>query len=189
MGSVRRTASWRISRTESAGRSSASKNSQTPSFVVRPDMDVKMSEILDVINAVRVSPKTDMRIEADPGLAIFIPKKLDPKGPPPRPNPLTLIVSIDDESNILLNGEQHGSLSNPASLERILKQIFKDRENNGVWRQGTNTTEMTVVIKLQRNLIFTDLVKVASAVKRAGSDNIGLQVDEPEKFASLTDRE
>lgn len=162
----------------------SAKNALNASFVVRPDKASKMADILDVINAIRVSPKTDARIEVDTDLTVFIPKKPDPKAFP-KPNPLTLVVSVDERFNISLNGESNGSFPDTSKLEQQLKQIFKERESDGVWRQGTNTTETTVIISLAKNMTFADLVELARAIKRGGSDAIGLQVDETIKIVEM----
>jgi len=163
---------------EQAGRPTTTKASKNPSFVIRPEKDAKMAEILDVINAIRVSPKTDMRIEIDADLTIFIPKKPDPKGAFPRPNPLTLVVNVDEVSNISLNGQKEGSFPDTSKLEKDLTLIFQEREKNGIWREGTNTTDTTVFVRLAKNMTFANVAQLARAIKRGGSDAIGLQIDE-----------
>lgn len=170
---------------EQAARPTTSKASESPSFVIRPDKGSRMEETLEVINAVRVSPKTEVRIEVDAGLAIFVPKKPDPKGAPPKPNPLFLLVKIDERFNIVLNNEPQGSLSDTSKLEQYLRQIFRERAENGVWREGTTTTDTTILIKLDKKMTFANLVEVARALSRAGSDSIGLQVDETNMIVSV----
>ncbi len=157
--------------------SQSAKNSLNSSFVIRPDKGAKMADILAAINAIRVSPKTDMRIEVDADLAVFIPKKPDPKAFP-RPDPLFLLVAIDDRSNISLNGEKEGVFPDTSKLEQYLKQIFDDRKKNGM-------AETTVMISLAKNMTFADLVEVARALKRGGSQSIGLQVDEATKMVEM----
>ncbi|MEQ1924101.1 MAG: hypothetical protein ABL952_16475, partial [Pyrinomonadaceae bacterium] len=165
--------------------SSFAKNAPDPSFVIRPDKGAKMSDILAAINALRVSPKADMRIEVDADLNVFIPKKLDPNAGPPKPNPLFLLVEIDGRSNILLNTQKKGTFPATSNMEQRLKDIFRERENNGVWLQGTNTTDTTVFIRLAGNMTFENLAELARTIKRAGSDNIGLQVDEGIKMVEV----
>lgn len=156
----------------------SAKNSLNPSFVIRPDKGSKMADILAAIDAIRVSPKTEMRIEVDADLAIFIPQKVNPNAGPPKPNPLTLVVNVDESSSITLNGENEGSFPVTSKLGQHLKQIFQAREENGVLRSGTNTIETTVMVKLSKTMTFANLIDLARAVKNAGSDAIGLQVDE-----------
>ncbi len=142
----------------------------SPSFVIRPDKGARMTDILSVINALRVSPKADMRIEVDSDLTVFIPKKVDPNVVP-KPNPLTLVVNVDETSNISLNSEKEGSFPDTSKLEQHLKLIFQDREKSGF-------AETTVTVKLSKNMTFANLVELVRAIKRGGSQSIGLEVDE-----------
>lgn len=149
---------------------SFAKNAPDPSFVIRPDKGAKIGDVLAAINAIRMSPKANMRIEVDSDLTVFIPKKVDPNVVP-KPNPLTLVVNVDETSNISLNGEKESSFPDTSKLEQHLKQIFKDREKNGF-------NETTVTVKLSKSMTFANLVDFVRAIKRGGSQNIGLEVDE-----------
>lgn len=155
----------------------SAKISLNPSFLIRPDKEAKMTDILAAINAIRVSPKTEMRIGIDADVNVSIPKKTDPNAVP-RPNPLTLVVRVDERSDISLNGEKEGSFPDTSKLEQHLNRIFKEREENGVSRPGTNTIETTVMVKLSKTMTFANLMDLARAIKRAGSNAISLQVDE-----------
>lgn len=164
--------------------SQSTRNSFAPPFVVRPDKDAKIVDVLAAINALRVSPKTDMRIEIEADLSIFVPRKTDPNAFP-RPDPLTLVVNVDDRAGISLNGEPQGSFPDTSSLDRALKQIFQERENNGIVRPGTNAIETTVRIKLAKNMRFADLSNLARALRKAGSDDIGMWVDDTDNIAKM----
>jgi biopolymer transport protein ExbD len=59
-----------------------------------------------------------------------------------------------------------------------LREIFKERENNGVFREGTNEVEKTIFIKSPRSVRYGDVVKVIDAAKTAGASPIGLQIDD-----------
>ena len=86
-----------------------------------------------------------------------------------KPNPLTLVVSIDKNGALKLNNEVMGNVSETEALMNKLTEIFKERENNGVFREGTNEVEKTVFIKASQSLKYGDVVKVIDAVKIAGS--------------------
>ncbi len=148
----------------------SAKNSFSRSFVIRPDKGAKMADILAAINALRVSPKTDIRIEVDADLSVFVPKKPDPNAMP-RPNPLFLLVNIDERSNISLNGEKEGIFPDTSKVEQHLNQIFQDRAKNGL-------SDTAVVISLAKGMTFANLVEIARAVRKAGSEAVSLQVDE-----------
>lgn len=95
-----------------------------------------------------------------------------------KPNPLTLVVSIDKSGVLRLNMDSMGDVNNTEKLTDKLTEIFKDREINGVFREATNEVEKTVIIKASRSLKYGDVVKVIDAVKLAGAQPIGLQIDD-----------
>jgi biopolymer transport protein ExbD len=47
-----------------------------------------------------------------------------------------------------------------------------------VFREGTNEVEKTLFIKSPRTLKYGDVVRVIDAVKQAGAQPIGLQIDD-----------
>jgi biopolymer transport protein ExbD len=96
-----------------------------------------------------------------------------------KPNPLTLVVAINREARtITLNNDPAGSVDDPSALTSRLSEIFKQRENNGVFREGTNQVEKTIFIKSPKSVRYGDVVKVIDAAKTAGAEPIGLQVDD-----------
>ena len=96
-----------------------------------------------------------------------------------KPNPLTLVVAISrDDRKISLNNDPTGSVDDPSALTTTLAGIFKTRENNGVFREGTNQVEKTLFIKSPKSVRYGDVVKVIDAAKQAGAEPIGLQVDD-----------
>jgi hypothetical protein len=111
-----------------------------------------------------------------------------------KPNPLTLVVEIDDGGEIFLNREPAGSLSNPARLRDTLAGLFKSRTDNGVFRPGADVIETTVLIKLTPSMHWRDIGPVAVKIREAGSDHIGILRKEfdlglPVEIRSLNDRE
>lgn len=96
-----------------------------------------------------------------------------------KPNPLTLVVAINkDTKAITLNNDPFGDVTDTEKLTNKLREIFKDRENNGAFREGTNEVEKTLFIKSPRTVKYGDVVKVIDAAKTAGADPIGLQIDD-----------
>ena len=96
-----------------------------------------------------------------------------------KPNPLTLVVSINKaDKKVTLNNEDAGDVSDASLLTNKLEQIFKDRENNGVIREGTNEVEKTVFIKSPKSVPYGEVVRVIDAVKFAKAEPIGLQIDD-----------
>jgi biopolymer transport protein ExbD len=95
-----------------------------------------------------------------------------------KPNPLTLVVSISNDLKVKLNVDEAGNTSDASLLTNKLTQIFKDRAQNGVIREGTNELEKTVFIKAPKSVNYGEVVKVIDAVKTAQADPIGLQIDD-----------
>jgi len=95
-----------------------------------------------------------------------------------KPNPLTLVITIDKNTKkVRLNNDDAGDVSDASALTDRLKAIFTQREQNGVFREGTNEVEKTVFIKSSTSTKYGDVVKVIDAAKTAGASPIGLQVD------------
>ena len=67
-------------------------------------------------------------------------------------------------------------MSDTDKLNAKLAEIFKERENNGVFREGTNEVEKTIFLKSPKSV--RDVVKVIDAAKAAGASPIGLQIDD-----------
>ncbi|MCC6328564.1 MAG: biopolymer transporter ExbD [Acidobacteria bacterium] len=96
-----------------------------------------------------------------------------------KPNPLTLVVGINRETKaVTLNNEPAGDVSDASALTAKLEQIFKQRSDNGVFREGTNEVEKTVFIKAPKSVRYGDVVKVIDAAKTAKASPVGLQIDD-----------
>jgi biopolymer transport protein ExbD len=96
-----------------------------------------------------------------------------------KPNPLTLVVAINRETrSVTLNNDAAGSIEDTTALTAKLSEIFKARESNGVFREGTNEVEKTIFIKSPKLAKYGDVVKVIDAAKFAGASPIGLQIDD-----------
>ena len=152
----------------SAGSSSGD---ATPHINVTPLIDVLL--VLLIIFMV-ITPLKPSRFEAKvPAEPKDLPQQVI------KPNPLTLVVAINKETKaITLNNDPFGDVSNTDALSNKLREIFKDRENQGAFREGTNQVEKTLFIKSPKSVHYGDVVKVIDAVKLAGAEPIGLQIDD-----------
>ncbi len=98
-----------------------------------------------------------------------------------KPNPLTLVVGINQQTKaITLNNEGFGDVSDTQRLTDKLRDVFKKREAEGAFREGTNEVEKTLFIKSPKAVRYGDVVRVIDAVKTAGAEPIGLQIDDLE---------
>jgi biopolymer transport protein ExbD len=143
----------------------------TPHINVTPLIDVLL--VLLIIFMV-ISPLKPSRFEAK------VPAEpKDQQNVEVKPNPLTLVVAINrDTKAITLNNEPSGTVDDAATLTTKLADIFKQRENNGVFRADSNQIEKTIFIKSPKTVRYGDVVKVIDAAKQAGAEPIGLQIDD-----------
>lgn len=151
--------------------SGSSHEGATPNINVTPLIDVLL--VLLIIFMV-ISPLKPSRFEAK------VPAEPKPDDTTvAKPNPLTLVVAVNkSDLKLTLNNQDVGDVTNSEALTAQLKDTFQSREANGVFREGTNEVEKTVFIKSPRSVKYGDVVKVIDAVKFAGAQPIGLQIDD-----------
>lgn len=104
-------------------------------------------------------------------------ERIDP-GVISKPNPFTLVAAVDKDGKLLLNNEPKGTMPDASRIETTLKNIFKDREDNGIFREGTNEVEKTIHIKASKSTKYGDFIKLVEAVKAARAEPIGIQIDD-----------
>ena len=80
-----------------------------------------------------------------------------------------------------------GSVNDTAFLSQKLTQVFQQRKEQRAYKPGMETRtdvpeqdriEKTVFIKAPRGLRYEEVVKVIDAIKGAGANPVGLQVDD-----------
>lgn len=148
--------------------------SAVPNINVTPLIDVLL--VLLIIFMV-ISPSKPSRFEAK------VPAEPKPEDQNVllKPNPNTLIVFIDKEGKLRLNQDDMGNIADSSNLTNKLSEVFKIREQSGVFREGTNEIEKTVFIKAPRSVKYGEVAKVVDAVKSAQAQPVGLQVDDLEQ--------
>ncbi len=157
------------------GMSSGSSSGATPNINVTPLIDVLL--VLLIIFMI-ITPSKPSRFEAK----VPAEPKDDDKNVILKPNPNTLIVFINREgAKLRLNQDDIGDVSDTTPLTARLEEVFKTREQTGVLREGTNEVEKTIFIKAPKSVKYGDVVKVIDAVKLAGAQPIGLQIDDLEQ--------
>jgi biopolymer transport protein ExbD len=148
--------------------------SAVPNINVTPLIDVLL--VLLIIFMV-ISPSKPSRFEAK------VPAEPKPEDQNVllKPNPNTLIVFIDKEGKLRLNQDDMGNIADSSNLTNKLSEVFKIREQSGVFREGTNEIEKTVFIKAPRSVKYGEVAKVVDAVKSAQAQPVGLQIDDLEQ--------
>ena len=151
-----------------------------PYINVTPLIDVLL--VLLIIFMV-VTPLKPSRFKAD------IPTQRDPNEDTSKlkPNPLTLVVAIAPDLQLKLNQDPIGSVNDTTALSTRLVQIFAQRTKERAFKPGMETAtnlkdedriEKTVFVKAPRSLAYGEVVKVIDAIKGAGANPVGLQVDD-----------
>jgi biopolymer transport protein ExbD len=142
-----------------------------PYINVTPLIDVLL--VLLIIFMV-VTPLKPSRFEAK------IPSEPDPNQDlsQVKPNPLTLVVTIANDFKLKLNQDEIGSVNDTGALSQRLAGLFEQRKQTGAYRPGTQEVEKTVFVKAPRSIKYGEVVKVIDAIKGAGANPVGLQVDD-----------
>jgi biopolymer transport protein ExbD len=151
-----------------------------PYINVTPLIDVLL--VLLIIFMV-VTPLKPSRFKAD------IPTQRDPNEDLSKlkPNPLTLVVSIGSDLQLKLNQDSLGSVNDTTPLSQRLLAVFQQRKEQRAYKVGLEARtdmkeedriEKTVFVKAPRATKYGDVVKVIDAIKGAGANPVGLQVDD-----------
>ena len=143
----------------------------TPNINVTPLIDVLLVLLIIFMVITPLKPsRFEAKVPAEPK---------DQQDVNVKPNPLTLVVAINRETkNVTLNNEPYGDVSDLEKLTNKLREVFKARENEGVFRENTNEVEKTIFLKSPKSVRYGDVVKVIDAAKAAGATPIGLQIDD-----------
>jgi biopolymer transport protein ExbD len=97
------------------------------------------------------------------------------------------VVTIAPDLSIKLNQDAMGSVNETTPLAQRLSQVFEQRKQTRAYKVGFETRsdlkeedriEKTVFVKAPRATKYGDVVKVIDAIKGAGANPVGLQVDD-----------
>ena len=158
---------------------SSGKKVSPPHIFIRPEPGVDLNRLMEIARSARKSEPAELQIVTPDNIALKVgpePKELDNINV--KPNPLLLVVAIHKDRSVMLNNEIYGDSLDPSPLGRMLTKVFRDREDNGVFRPNSNEVEKTVHITADLPARFSDLIDVAKAVSYAGAGPIFLVVDD-----------
>lgn len=145
----------------------------TPHINVTPLIDVLL--VLLIIFMV-VTPMKPSAFEAK------IPSEPKKDNPPGIVNPLTLVVTIDEDQGLRLNSKRlSATIADPTLLTDELRAIFEARRENLAFAENSTDAspriEKTVFIKAPRHLDYGSVARIIDAVKLAGTEPVSLQID------------
>lgn len=104
-----------------------------------------------------------------------------------KPNPLTLVVSINRDLKLELNREPMGTAPDTANLTQMLTRVFQNRKEQRAYKPGMETrtdlpederVEKTIIVKASRSTPYGHVVRIIDAIKGAGANPIILQIDD-----------
>lgn len=113
----------------------------------------------------------------------------EPDNRPLPPDPRTLVVTVQPDHTLKLNGltDDMGTLENSSKLSAALTSLFAERKRNHVYRDDMIAhSELpedvrllrTVFIKAPRSLQYGEVLQLIDSVKGAGAEPVGLQLDD-----------
>lgn len=154
-----------------------------PVITIFPTQNNSIAEIEKYAEPLRRSGKNRIRIASSEGRFLIISGKPTEND---RPNPLFLLVRVDDDGDMFINGEPAGDRTDPEQLVSRLRSIFHSREVNYVARPGTDTIDKSVHLLLPKGSTFSDLQKLESIVRDAGSDRVFVSFAEEHQMVIFT---
>ena len=108
--------------------------------------------------------------------------------PETKPNINTLVVTIESDRTLKLNGSSNmGTVDDLSPLNSKLKSVFDERLRNRAYRldliarldlSESQRIEKTVFIKAPRNIPYGEVARVLDGLKGTGAEPIGLQLDD-----------
>jgi biopolymer transport protein ExbD len=112
----------------------------------------------------------------------------EPDNRPLLPDPHTLVVAVQADRTLKLNGltDDMGTLENSSKLSAALISLFAERKRNHVYRDDMIARSelpeevrilRTVFIKAPRSLPYGEVLQLIDSVKGAGAEPVGLQLD------------
>jgi biopolymer transport protein ExbD len=149
-----------------------------PHINVTPLIDVLLVVLIIFMLAAPLRPHS---------FAAKLPAEPDDRKLPP--DPMTLVVTIQPDRTLKLNGltDDMGTVEDSAKLSTFLMALFQQRKANHAYRPELLSridlpedyrVQKTVFIKAPRSIPYGQVAKVIDGLKGAGAEPVGLQLDD-----------
>ena len=149
-----------------------------PTINVTPLIDVLLVLLIIFMVAAPLKPHRFLaKLPAEP-----------PQNPEVKPNIDTLVVIIEPDRTLKLNGlSDMGKVNDLSTLSAKLIAVFEERTRNHTYRaemlsrfdlSEQQRIEKTVFIKAPRSIPYGEVARVLDGVKGTGAQPIGLQLDD-----------
>jgi biopolymer transport protein ExbD len=146
----------------------------SPVVVIRPDKDTRIASVIEAAQVSRVSRGANVSVVTPDGSILNVaPEPKFTEHDEIKPNPLFLLVAVKDDGRLYLNNDDTAS----AKLGPRLMEIFKERENNGVFRPDSNEIEKTVYIRVPPESPFQRVLDIVKTMNESGAGPLFLIVD------------
>ncbi len=93
-----------------------------------------------------------------------------------KPNPCTLILELNESRNITLNREDFGDLDDTRYLESTLSDVFRQRQINGVFKEGSTEIEKTVIVSVASSIKYSAVIRLIKALEKTGATPVQLDI-------------
>jgi hypothetical protein len=148
--------------------------------IVESDQSGTLSDLLRVARTVRdlgAKPLSFRVTDSAGTFDVMIPVSADPNEDIAnlRPSPLTLLVRLDADGRLTLNGDRQKSQH--ALLVR-LKEIFRQRQKMKAYRPGSNEVEATLFLEPRPGVSLATAVDLLRVLHHIGANPLGLKIDD-----------
>lgn len=148
--------------------------------ILKPHPALKYQEVINVIKKVRKPLPQITIVEVSKGVFAKVPQLSTEADllKPPKPNPLTLVIELDKNRVLYLNQEKQGTINDLSPMKTRLTQIYNDRLDNGVFREGTNEVDWDIFLKAPLSVTFSDVARLVETLSIPTASSIILLVSD-----------
>jgi hypothetical protein len=136
-----------------------------------------MKTVFDLLKVAR-NGASELGVEFGASSPLQIPAEpKEPSGIDVKPNPLFLLASFDEKGTVEFNREPTGSIKDLSVIGSKMRDIFRSREKNGVFREDSYEIEKSVFVRVPETARFGEATAFAKALADAGAEPLWLAIE------------